>query len=100
MAGQFAMVPLDVFDDDRLKALDIAVYAALDSYADDRGVCWPSINSIAKRAKTSPRTVNRAILNLIAAGYIQRKQQYLEGGAGFSSSLYFLVFRGKAKNTK
>jgi KaiC/GvpD/RAD55 family RecA-like ATPase len=53
MGGKFSAIPKEMFEDKRLTALDVAVYAALDSYANSAGEAWPSIMALAGRSKVA-----------------------------------------------
>lgn len=66
------MLPNWVVDDDRLGAYDLLVYMALIRHADNTGVCWPSLERIAKVARCSQPTVSKSINVLEQLGYIRR----------------------------
>lgn len=58
----------------------VLVYLVLARHArNDTRQAWPSVERIAKRAKLSPRTVRRALMSLVAGGWItaQRRQDDL-----------------------
>lgn len=48
------------------------VLLSLANHADDRGVCWPSIDTLSKEARLSRRRVEEAIRGLVATGIVQR----------------------------
>jgi DNA-binding transcriptional ArsR family regulator len=93
MDGKFSAIPKEMFDDKRLAALDIAVYAALDSYANSAGEAWPSITVLAERAKVSPATVKRSLSRLEGAGYVVRQRRHLPSSKEPDTTLYRLAFR-------
>jgi DNA-binding Lrp family transcriptional regulator len=93
MNRQFSMIPAKMLDDERLRPLDILVYAGLDSFAGSEGEAWPSLHSIAERAKVSPATVKRALERLHRAGYIIRQRRRKAGTKEFDSTFYKLPFR-------
>lgn len=68
----FSMLPNWVVDDDRLGAYDLLVYMALIRHADNTGVCWPSLERIAKIARCSQPTVSKSLNLLEQLGYIRR----------------------------
>lgn len=68
----FSMLPNWVMDDDRLGAYDLLVYMALIRHADNTGVCWPSLERIAKIARCSQPTVSKSLNVLEQLGYIRR----------------------------
>jgi hypothetical protein len=74
----YAIVPHSVLDDDRLEAKDLLVWIAVRSY--DWGPkigkrCIASIRELAKRARVSERSVQRALLRLIDFGHIEREKR-------------------------
>jgi hypothetical protein len=93
MDGRFATVPKPLLDNQNLVALDTAVYAALDSFANNNGEAWPSLRSLAERAKVSPATVKRSLPRLESAGYIVRQRRHAPGQKEFDSTFYRLPFR-------
>ncbi len=67
--------------DERLTAMDVRVLAALGTFTDRQGWCFPSQTTIAKRLGTGRTRVNASIKSLVAAGYVQAVDQWKEGGA-------------------
>ena len=58
------------------RALDVSgsellVLVALAEWADDEGLCWPSHDSIAKRARVSRRQVIRLVQSLVNRGLVE-----------------------------
>ena len=68
----FSMLPNWVVDDDRLGAYDLLVYMALIRHADNTGICWPSLERIARIARCSQPTVSKSLNVLEQLGYIRR----------------------------
>lgn len=99
MNGKFAIVPREMPEDERLKALDIIVYVALDTFVNSAGEAWPSLPVIAERAKVSSATVKRSIQRLQSAGYIVKRQRRRPGKKEFDSTLYELPFRRGEDNS-
>jgi len=94
MKGNFVMTPKEMLDDDRLTALDIAIYDALDYFADNAGEAWPGMILLAQKAKVSRSTLKRALPRLEKAGYIRRERRYKKvGGKELDSTRYKLLFR-------
>lgn len=50
---------------------ELLVMLALADFADDRGRCWPSIATIARRARMTPRSAQRILRKLEADGSVQ-----------------------------
>ena len=69
------------------RAISVCIY--LDSRANSKGECWPSIGRIAKDLKLSRRTVIRALNDLRGAGLVTTEQRYRKDGG--KSSLGFRV---------
>lgn len=72
----FSMLPNWAVDDDRLGGYDLLVYMALVRHADNTGVCWPSLERIAKIARCSQPTVSKSLNLLEQLGYIRRVKAY------------------------
>lgn len=66
------MLPNWAVDDDRLGGYDLLVYMALIRHADNTGVCWPSLERLAKIARCSQPTVSKSLNRLEQLGYIRR----------------------------
>jgi len=50
---------------------ELLVMLALADFADDRGRCWPSIATIARRARMTPRSAQRILRKLEADGSVE-----------------------------
>jgi len=68
----FSMLPNWAVDDDRLGGYDLLVYMALIRHADNTGICWPSLERLAKIARCSQPTVSKSLNVLEQLGYIRR----------------------------
>lgn len=66
------MLPNWAIDDDRLGGYDLLVYMTLIRHADNTGVCWPSLERLAKIARCSQPTVSKSLNVLEQLGYIRR----------------------------
>lgn len=66
------MLPNWAVDDERLGGYDLLVYMALIRHADNTGVCWPSLERLAKIARCSQPTVSKSLNVLEQLGYIRR----------------------------
>jgi predicted transcriptional regulator len=60
--------------------------------------CFPSIKRIAEDCSISPRTVQRALNDLIDAGFLKRESRYHEKGGQRSN--YFTVLKGAVEITE
>jgi DNA-binding transcriptional MocR family regulator len=90
----YTMIPTRLIRDRALRAgVDVAVYAALDSYAGRRGECYPSISTIAETAGLSRPTVIAALRRLASSGYITRQSKRLAGTKAHGNNHYTLTFR-------
>ena len=65
----------------------VSVYIYLSGRANQDGICWPSIPTIAKDLKLSESTTRRALKDLGKAGLVHIEQRYRENGG--CSSLQF-----------
>ena len=63
--------------------------------ADANMTCFPSIKRIARDCSISPRTVQRAINDLIDAGFLKRESRFHEKGGQRSN--YFTILKGEIK---
>ncbi|MFR6332513.1 MAG: helix-turn-helix domain-containing protein [Eisenbergiella sp.] len=65
----------------------ITVYMYLKERADKNNQCFPTMSTIAEDLKVSRRTVQRAVNDLIKAGYVLSEQRWRPKG-GKSSLMY------------
>lgn len=79
-----------------LKPVPKFVLVVLADAANDQGVCWPSVATIARKVGVSSRTVQRAIQLLIYRELITAEQRYRSDGS-CSSNLYRLSLEGGDK---
>lgn len=68
----FSMLPNWAVDDERLGGYDLLVYMALIRHADNTGICWPSLERLAKIARCSQPTVSKSLNRLEQLGFIRR----------------------------
>jgi DNA-binding transcriptional MocR family regulator len=80
----FAMVPEWVLD---LPVSDRAIrlYAVLGRYTNRAGQCWPSRETLARRLRCSPSSVDRAVKELVDAGALRVRQR------GSTSNIWTVV---------
>ena len=77
-----------------LKPIPKSVLVVLGDHANDAGVCWPRIATIADKVGVSPRTVQRAIQLLVSRGLISVKQRYRNDGSHSSNRYRLHLDRG------
>jgi len=83
---RFSIIPESVLDAD-ITDRAVRIYALLARYADnDTGKCFPSRETLAKRARCHVRSVGRAIDELVGIGAIEKHHR--KDGDGFTSNLY------------
>ena len=76
-----------------LKPVPKLVLMALADAADDIGVCWPSVTTVAAKCNVSTRTVRRVMQTLTAQGLLVSEQRYRKDGS-CSSNRYRLLLAG------
>lgn len=59
---------------------ELLVLLALADFADDSGVCWPSIRSVAQKARLTERGAQKIMRRLEARRYIEREESAGRGG--------------------
>jgi hypothetical protein len=89
--GRLTIFQSAAIDDQRLGNAAFRVLAALGSYADANGVCFPSQATIAGRLKVSRQAVAKCLAQLESLGYIAVTHQFGPNGAK-RNSLYRLNF--------
>ena len=79
-----------------LKPVPKLVLMALADAADDEGVCWPSVATLASKVGVSTRTVRRVMQALISGKLLAAEQRYRSDGS-CSSNRYRLLLAGGDK---
>jgi len=77
----------------RLKPVSKLVLMALADAADDCGVCWPSVSTLAAKCNVSGRTVRRVLQTLTTRGLLFAEHRYRKDGSR-SSNRYRLLMEG------
>ena len=80
----------------KLKPVPKLVLMALADAADDIGVCWPSVTTVAAKCNVSTRTVRRIMQALAARRLLVSEQRYRKDGSR-SSNRYRLLLSGGDK---
>jgi hypothetical protein len=60
-----------VWDETRFKGTDLLILLCLADHANDDGLCWPSYQTLAKRARCSRRQAIRCVQKLSAEGWVR-----------------------------
>lgn len=71
-----------VWDITTFKGSDKLVMLCLADHADDAGLCWPSIETIARKSGVSPTTVKSTLKKLEAGGWVVKKNQFKKADTG------------------
>ncbi|EBM9969435.1 GntR family transcriptional regulator [Salmonella enterica subsp. enterica serovar Corvallis] len=71
-----------------MKLSSVAIMARLADYSSDEGVCWPSIETIARQLGAGPSTIRTAIAKLEKDGWLTRTQR--RNGNRNASNVYRL----------
>lgn len=80
----------------RLAPAPKMVLLALADAADDEGVCWPSVPTLAEKCSISTRTVRRILQELSAKGLLQADARFRVDGSS-TSNRYKLPIKGGDK---
>ena len=70
------------------------VLMALADAADDQGVCWPSVSTLAKKCTVSTRTVQRSLRVLIDSGLLIAEARQRRDGSSTSNRYRLLIAGG------
>ena len=70
------------------------VLMALADPADDQGVCWPSISTLAKKCSVSTRTVRRSLRVLMDSGMLIAEARRRGDGSSTSNRYRLLIAGG------
>lgn len=92
-SGRFAIIPARAIDDRRLGRAALAVLAALGTYSDRDGWCWPATSTLAQRLGTSRQAVSKQIKALVQLGYVETQRRKRPDG-GDATTAYRLLFDG------
>lgn len=57
------------------KQSELLILLALADSANDEGVCWPSVGTLARRGRVKERQVQKALTRLEADGWLQRRER-------------------------
>lgn len=68
---------------------ELLVLLAIADHADDRGLAWPGIDSLARKSRLTARHVTRCLNNLAAAGELQIQNNRGPKGTNFYQVLCF-----------
>ena len=77
-----------------LKPIPKSVLVVLGDHANDAGVCWPRIATIAEKVGVSTRTVQRSIQHLVQRGLITVEHRYRSDGSHSSNRYRLHLDRG------
>ena len=89
--SRWGKIPAWWLDHPDLEADGFAVLAALATYADEQGVCWPSQSTLAAKLKRSRPTINRILQRLDDMGLVSIEHRRGRDGSRLSC-LYRLRF--------
>jgi len=70
------------------------VLMALADAADDQGICWPSVSTLAKKCTVSTRTVQRSLRVLIDSGLLMAEARKRPNGSSTSNRYLLLIAAG------
>ena len=70
------------------------VLMALADAADDQGICWPSVSTLAKKCTVSTRTVQRSLRVLIDSGLLIAEARQRRDGSSTSNRYRLLIAGG------
>lgn len=93
--GSFTIVP----NKEALRGLDPqtqVLFMWICSYADDNGVCWPSIGRLCVDCGMSRRTVFNRLEKLLSLGFIQKKHRLNDAGDKDSNKYRIRLLDGSA----
>ena len=90
--GPFARLCAASVFDLKLSAAAVRVLAALATYVDWRGMCWPSVDTLAERLRVDARQIQRHLRALEARGYVRIEERKTGRRGGNSTNLYVLKF--------
>ena len=90
MSTAFAAIPERAVKDRQLGNAAFRVLAAIASYADQDGRCFPSLRRIGEDLGYSKQAIHRQVKVLIAAGYVTQQRRRRRNGSESSSHYQIL----------
>ena len=79
--GRLTIFPSAAVTDTRLGAAAFRVLAALGSYGDKHGWCFPALKTLAADLGVSKQAISKSIKQLVTFGYVVIKEQYRADGS-------------------
>ncbi|QCG95199.1 helix-turn-helix domain-containing protein [Azospirillum sp. TSA2s] len=98
--NRWGRIPAWWLDHPDLDADGLAVLAALSTYADEAGVCWPSQATLADKLKRSRPTVNRILGRLEALGLVGIEHRRSANGGRLSCRYRLALIAANAPEEK
>lgn len=83
-----------VWDETRFKGTDLLVLLCLADHANDDGLCWPSYDRLALRARCTRRQAIRCLERLISDGWVTRHGRKPVGRGGYVN-IFRIGLRGE-----
>jgi DNA-binding transcriptional ArsR family regulator len=90
-AGQFSRLPAAAVFDRNVTNGNLRVLAALATYADKEGWCYPALGTLAKGLGVSRQAIQNHMRRLRLAGYVEAQVRRRPTG-GFGPNLYRLIY--------
>jgi len=87
----FTIVSDDILDNSAVGKMELLVFLALCRFTNKEGICYPSLQTIAKKARCDRRSVIRSIAKLEELGYILKQKNYDNEKRKYSSNVYEIV---------
>lgn len=86
-----------IWEESELSSSMLLVMLALADHANDEGVCWPSVDRLARRSRVSRRQVQRILQLLTEAGHLEALE---EGGGRGRTTVYRVLIKGDIQRAK
>lgn len=96
--GSFIVIPNKECLDGVFSHLQV-VYMWICSYADERGVCFPSRTTIARNSGCSVKTVDRAIEGLVECGFL-KKLKRVENGKNLTNVYQIMLLENGGRDSQ
>ena len=68
----------------------VTVYMYLKEWTNKEGICWPAVSTISRELRLSRSTIQRALRDLEAAGWLSKEPRWRENGSS-SSNRYHII---------